>query len=405
MKKSLLIVLSVLMLISCKEKDTIKVGILRPSNIYAGEMIEKGSLMAVEEINLNGGINGKKIEPILIDDMNRPDIGRINLEKAIKEDSIDYIVGGMKSEVVLECMEAMANYKKIWLGTGGATPLVIKKIKENYQRYKYYFRVGTIDSLYQGKEGANFIINFLAKNYNIKTIAYIGADHTYSRFMIDTTEKDVSQANIKTVYKNFIPVETQDFQIIMDDIKKANPDIVFQAWPSVEAINFTKKYYENKIPAILIGPVIESLKDEYFNETNGSCAYEATFSPQSGPAPITTKTIQFAKAFKEKYGKSAGYIAYPAYDAVYILKLGIEKSKDYEDTIKVLENMEYEGNIWYRFTEHHDLVMGSQNGKAYGVFIWFQWQEDGTRKAVYPYEFKQTEFKLSPWIKKEIIKK
>ncbi|HOJ50635.1 MAG TPA: ABC transporter substrate-binding protein [Spirochaetota bacterium] len=408
MKKFLCYVFFVVLLfviISCKEKNTIKVGILRPSNIYAGEMIEKGALMAVEEINSTGGINGKMIEVLLIDDFNKPDMGRVNLEKAIKDDDIDYIIGGMKSEVVLECMDVMAKYKKIWLGTGGATPLVIKKIKDNYDAYKYYFRVGTIDSTYQGKEGANFVINFLAKEYNIKNIAYIGADHVYSKFMIDTTEKELSGSGFKTVYKNFIPVETTDFQMVIQDIINSKPDVVFQAWPSVEALAFTKAYNKNKVPAILIGPVIESLKDEYFEETGGACVYEVTFSPQSGPGPITRKTLIFSKNFKSKYGKSAGYIAYPAYDAVYILKTALEKAKDYMDVVKVLETIDYEGNIWYSFTENHDLVMGKHNNKFYGTFVWFQWMEDGTRKAVYPLEFKQADFVTPPWIRKDILKK
>jgi branched-chain amino acid transport system substrate-binding protein len=390
-----------------EEKEFIKVGIIRPQKLYAGEMIEKGILMAVEEANSLGGILGKRIIPIMIDDGNKSDTGTLNLRKAIETQNIDYILGGFNSTVVLACMDVMAEYQKLWLGTGGASPQVIQKIKDNPSKYQYYFRVGTIDSVDQGYAGGDFIVDYMGPKYGLKKIALVGADQNYSRFILGMTKKRLEANGYEIVYENYFPTHTNDFTPVFNQIRQKGANLIFEAWPSSEAVTFVKQYHRQKIPAILLGAVIESLKDEYFEETGGASVYEAGFSPQSGPAPMTTKTMEFARKFKQKYGKSAGYIAYPAYDTVKLLKAAAEKanSLDTQQIIRTLEYLEMEGNIWYKFTEDHDLTKGIRDGRVYATFVWFQWQPDGTRKAFYPEAFKQVDYRLAPWVEESFRKK
>lgn len=55
--------------------DTIKIGIPQPMtgpNTQYGDQIQAGALTAIETINAKGGVKGKKLEPILIDDGCRP---------------------------------------------------------------------------------------------------------------------------------------------------------------------------------------------------------------------------------------------------------------------------------------------------------------------------------------------
>lgn len=404
--RKLLLALSLLALafsfVACGSKETneIKVGILRPE-IYAGEMVEKGILMAIEEVNAQGGILGKKVVPVIINDENKPDIGKLNLRKAIESDNIDFILGGMNSAVVLTAMDVMAEYKKIWIGSGGASPQVIQNIVKDYNKYKYYFRAGTIDAAKQGEAGADLIINYMGPKFGIKKVALVGADQNYSKFILGTTKKKLEAAGFEVVYENYLPTSTTDFSPVFSQIKDKGARIVFEAWPSAEAITFVKQFNANKVPAILLGAVIEALKDEWYTETGGACAYQSGFSPQSGPAPMTDKTLAFAESFKKKFGKSAGYIAYPSYDSVYILKAAIEQAGTYSDTdklIKTLEGIDYKGTIWYNFIDDsHDLTMGIKDGKMYADFVWFQWMTDGSRKAFYPEEFKQIDYQVAPW--------
>ena len=135
-------------------------------------------------------------------------------------------------------------------------------------------------------------------------------------------------------------------------------------------IKYTNQWNDNKVPLPIVGAIAFATKDEFYKETGGKAAFETTANPNSGPAPLTPKTVAFAKKFKEKYGHSANFIAYPAYDALYVLKDAAERAKT--------------------------LVYGSTNT----CFVFFQFNEKGEHNAVYPKEFASAEYQLPAWIKK-----
>jgi ABC-type branched-subunit amino acid transport system substrate-binding protein len=63
-----------------------------------------GLQMAADRINKNGGINGRPVELIIVDDESKPDVGRRKSQKLVEEDNIDIHVGGFLSNICLACM-------------------------------------------------------------------------------------------------------------------------------------------------------------------------------------------------------------------------------------------------------------------------------------------------------------
>src|SRR4051794_22532225 len=69
-----------------------------------GKTAVVGLQMAADRINANGGINGRPVELILVDDESKPDVGRRKSAKMVDEDNIDVHVGGFLSNICLACM-------------------------------------------------------------------------------------------------------------------------------------------------------------------------------------------------------------------------------------------------------------------------------------------------------------
>jgi branched-chain amino acid transport system substrate-binding protein len=69
-----------------------------------GKTAVVGLQMAADRINAKGGINGRPVELILVDDESKPDVGRRKSQKLVEEDEIDVHVGGFLSNVCLACM-------------------------------------------------------------------------------------------------------------------------------------------------------------------------------------------------------------------------------------------------------------------------------------------------------------
>src|SRR2546425_5194660 len=83
-----------------------KIGVLQPLTGAAaagGKTALVGVQMAVDRINKSGGINGRPIELIVVDDESKPDVGRRKSEKLAVEDNVDVHVGGFLSNICLAC--------------------------------------------------------------------------------------------------------------------------------------------------------------------------------------------------------------------------------------------------------------------------------------------------------------
>src|SRR5437016_13917239 len=121
--------------------------ILGPMAFVQGENHWAGAEMARDEINKAGGINvggrRRQVERIRADTneiQSVPDATNA-IERVITRDKADFLIGGFRSEAVLAMQEVAMDYKKIFLGAGAAHSKLGLNVEQNYERYKYWFRV------------------------------------------------------------------------------------------------------------------------------------------------------------------------------------------------------------------------------------------------------------------------
>ncbi|HXW39715.1 MAG TPA: ABC transporter substrate-binding protein, partial [Xanthobacteraceae bacterium] len=91
-----------------------KVGSEQPlsgAGAAGGKTAVVGLQMAADRINNNGGINGRPVELIIVDDASSPAVARQKTEKMVQEDNIDIHVGGFLSNICLACMPVWQEVK------------------------------------------------------------------------------------------------------------------------------------------------------------------------------------------------------------------------------------------------------------------------------------------------------
>jgi branched-chain amino acid transport system substrate-binding protein len=103
--------------------DVIKIGIMADqSGPYAdngGPGAVEAAKMAIEDAG--GEINGKKVELVIADDQNKPDIGAAIALKWIDDEGVDAIVGGSASSIAIAIQKMMAEKKKPYMLAGTAS--------------------------------------------------------------------------------------------------------------------------------------------------------------------------------------------------------------------------------------------------------------------------------------------
>ena len=103
--------------------DVVKIGIMADqSGPYAdngGPGAVEAAKMAVEDFG--GEVNGKKVELVIADDQNKPDIGAAIAQKWVDQEGVDAIVGGSASSIALAIQKMMAEKKKPYMLAGTAS--------------------------------------------------------------------------------------------------------------------------------------------------------------------------------------------------------------------------------------------------------------------------------------------
>lgn len=114
-KKALLSLLATCMLTSTAAvaADVIKIGMTQPLTgavAASGNYVANGAKLAVEQINANGGVLGKKIQLILEDNKSNPREAVNSVEKLVLRDKVPVIIGAWSSTFTLAIMPKIEEY-------------------------------------------------------------------------------------------------------------------------------------------------------------------------------------------------------------------------------------------------------------------------------------------------------
>jgi branched-chain amino acid transport system substrate-binding protein len=230
--------LSGFMLAGAGVADSIKIGVLLPltgSNAKSGSIQKNSVSMATDEINTAGGINGKKIEPIMADTKGKPDAGRRAIEKLITRDKVLLIGGGFSSSVTWATI-SIAQQKKIAFLVNSASADKIaqqKKIaflvnsasadKITEQDRDYIFRLNQPVS-----EHLETFVSFIKTvATDIKSVAIVHANSLKSSSDARKFFKKSGALRLKMVIKESFETGVDDFRPLLTRVKAKNPDLLY----------------------------------------------------------------------------------------------------------------------------------------------------------------------------------
>jgi len=348
---AIILIVAVVMFSAPKGEETIKIGHIGPltgdvASIGLGQ--QKALMLAQEEINSQGGIDGKKVNIIFEDSKcdGKSAVDAVN--KLINIDGVQYIVGGQCSSETLGAAPVVEQNKVIMISPLSSNPDITNS-------GDYIFRVYPSDS-FQGKYAANYIKNNLNKN----TVAVMSCLDDWCKGF-----KDVFVQEFRDLGGNIVEVQefekrSSDLKTQLTKIKQKNPELIFMASYTDSAVTAFRQAQELDLNVNFFGGDAwdESTLWERSSEYNEGNMYVM---------PKSHESEEFVTKFRSKYGSEEEIVlgAMHNYDALKIIQKAIESAGD--DTAEVknyLYSMSpysgYSGTI--SFDENGDLV-----GAEYGV--------------------------------------
>jgi branched-chain amino acid transport system substrate-binding protein len=413
--RSLAILALVLLLAFCVsqpetigKREKVVIGVLAPLSLPEGSAQEKAARIAVEEINSKGGILGYKVELVVGDDKLDPTVGSAEFRRLATIEKADVIIGGFSSGVMLATMEVMAETKTLFL-TDASSPSHSAKVAENYEKYKYWFRLQNNATTF-AYDIADMVKMLRENGYEVKKVYIIRDEHIWAEDVVKALKPLLDSLQVEIVKDVKIPRNYAEYEPLILEAERLNADLIIPIIALAGTGDILVKQWASLKPKLLIGGDLLAANDYAFFEKTGGAANYVIFTADGGTLvtdPITKMGKEFVEKYKAKYGHyPEAHQAFVAYDAVYLYKLAVEeaqrnKEKDPFNSdvlVKYIERFNEKNPVVLTrpiaFAKNHDLAWGDSLTRN-----WISQWQDGKQVVIYPKHVATGKLKLPPWIK------
>jgi branched-chain amino acid transport system substrate-binding protein len=283
----------------------------RTSNF--GQSTKNGVLMAVDEINKAGGIDGRQIQVLSEDDEGRPEKAATVVTKLIDQDRVIALVGEVASGNTLAAAPKSQASKVPMISPSSTNPAVT-------QVGDYIFRVCFIDP-FQGEVMAKFAANTLKAK---KAAIMLDFNSPYSRGLTEFFESSFTKLGGQIVGKQSYTQGDRDYKGQLTSIRSANPDVIYVPGYYGEVGVIAKQAKQLGINQPLLGgdgwdaPQLWELGGDALNGDFMSNHYSV-----EDPSPAIQK---FVNDFKGRYNTAPDALAALGYDAMRVLADAIKRA-------------------------------------------------------------------------------
>ncbi len=299
--------------------DTIKLGFLNSTSgaMAISEQTVRDSLgLAAEEINVSGGILGKKIEPVVEDGASDPAVFAEKIEKLLTGDCVAAVFGGWTSASrkamlpVVEADDGLLFYPVQYEGLEASKNI-------------YYTGATTNQQIIPA-------MDFL-KSKGVKTLFLAGSDYVFPRTANKIIKQYAAELGIEIVGEEYVPLDDDDWTTQVAKIVAAKPDFVFNTINGSSNVGFIKAYYEQGLTAKTTPIISVSIAEEEApamgKDVTGQFAAWNYFESVDSPT-----NAAFIKAFQDKYGadRPTSDPMEAAYTSLYLYKALVEKADSFD---------------------------------------------------------------------------
>jgi len=294
----------------------LKVGLMLPyTGTFAslGNAIENGFKLYVAE--QGGKIAGREVEFVKVDDESDPSKATDNVNKLVKRDNVDVLIGSVHSGVAMAMAKVAKDSGTLLIvpnaGADAVTgPMCATNIyRSSFSNWQPGYAMGEV----MAKRGIKKVATITWK--------YAAGDESVKGF------KEAFEKGGGTVIKELsLPFPNVEFQALLTDIAASKPDAVFTFFAGGGAVKFVKDYaaagLNKTIPLFGSGFLTEGTL-----EAQGSDAENIFTALHYADSLNVAKDKTFRLAYAKTYKLQPDVYAVQGYDAAQILGIGLNAVK------------------------------------------------------------------------------
>jgi branched-chain amino acid transport system substrate-binding protein len=294
----------------------LKVGLMLPyTGTYAalGNAIENGFRLHVTE--QGGKLGGREVEYVKVDDESDPSKATDNVNKLVKRDNVDVLIGSVHSGVAMAMAKVARDTGTILIVPNAGADAVTGAMcapnifRSSFSNWQPGYAMGEVVA----KKGHKKVVTITWK--------YAAGDESVKGF------KESFEKGGGTVVKELnLPFPNVEFQALLTEIAAAKPDAVYTFFAGGGAVKFVKDYaaagLKKSIPLYASGFLTDGTLDAQGADANG--LFTALHYADSLNTP---RDNAFRLAYAKTYKLQPDVYAVQGYDAAQMLGIGMAAVK------------------------------------------------------------------------------
>lgn len=301
-------------------QETISIGFFGPltgPTAQAGQALRNGALIAIDEINQEGGILDRQLSLIEYDDRSSPEQAVRSATKLVQVDKVQAIVGSLHSGNILASGPVVEKSETPLVGAG-TSPTWLS------QGYTYLFR-----ALGNSELSVQQLAKYAGEK-DMSEVAVIHSNDEYGNSGAALFESAATEAGVEIPVNEAFTHGDRDFTGQIGKIVRADPDAVF-VWALGDDLGpLTKQMRQLGYSGPILGPEGYTLPEalEIAGPTADGVVFAAQYLIPQKPEEANDPMM---RGFLEKYVAKFGEMppsdnAFRGYDAVNILAEGIVRA-------------------------------------------------------------------------------
>lgn len=334
--------------------STLKIGFIESlTGNYAplGGEAKKTVELAVDQINNAGGIDGRRIKLITLDDRTAPDQGVLHFNK-LKSEKVTAIIGSTFSNVGL-AVEPLAERERIPYISLSPADEQVNPIRE------YTFVVPAISSTY-----AEAMLSYFKAHQITKVAVAYDTKSAYAKAGFAGMRKYAGQNGVQIVKEETFETTASDFSPLFTHVRDSGAQALV-AWASgPPGVTLAKQYPSSglKLPLFMTGSQASKLWLEPVGQAAEGVYVQSAIGVVADHLPdgrLKQSVEEMSGPFEQKYGYEPPQFAMDGYAGVKLLAAAIDKAgTDREKIRDALEGLTLVtpcGQYTYSKTDHSGL--------------------------------------------------
>jgi branched-chain amino acid transport system substrate-binding protein len=299
--------------------ETIKIGLLAPLTGFAaadGLSVKNSVDLAVEKVNKEGGLLGKKVELVTYDDRADAKDAVALAQKLIQQDKVVGLVAGSYS-MPTRAVAPLFQDEGIPLVAAYAIHPDVTKAGD------FNFRNGFLGAV-EGRGAAYTAVELL----KAKKIALLTSDNDFGRTLAEGFNEYIStfaKGKAEVVIALTYPMSEKDFKPYLSKITEVNPDVIFSSGYYFQTGPVLKQARELGMKSQIIGE--EGADSPKTVEIAGEAAEGFVIVTNLNRDDKRPFVQEFLKEYESRFKIQPDMVGASAYDAFMIICDGIKRAK------------------------------------------------------------------------------